>query len=453
MLLAMVLVIGDASMGYASEPAERAAAEAAARSAGDRQVPAVLGAVQAIAAGPRHSVALRSDGTVVVWGYNGYEPPGHWSPIPVPVCAVFEDGRCTRLLSGVIAVAAGEFHSLALLRDRTVVAWGFNGGGILGDGTRELRSTPVRVCAVGQVAPCSQFLSGVRSLAAGDLHSVAQLTDGTVVAWGWNFYGQLGDGTTDQRLTPVRVCAVGQVAPCSQFLTGVRSIATGGGHTLAAVDSVLAVAWGPNGSGQLGDGTVEERLTPVRVCAVGQTAPCTRFLNAVKAMAGGDTHSMALLGDGRAVTWGNNGDGQLGDGTAVGRLTPVRVCAMGQTAPCDRFLYGIRHISAGGNHSMAQLSSGGVLTWGANGDGQLGDGTYESRTTPVRVCAVGQAAPCTQFLFQIRAIAAGGYHSLALQPNYTVVAWGLNDLGQLGDGTTETRPIPVQVHAPWPYLS
>ncbi|MFY1655212.1 RCC1 domain-containing protein [Solwaraspora sp. WMMB762] len=412
----------------------------------------------ATAAGYSHSLALRSNGTVVAWGSNYFGELGNgqfdWgtTPVPVQVCAVGQIAPCTQFLNGVIAIAAGQYYSLALLRDRTVVAWGDNSTGQLGNGTYTVRSTPVRVCAVAQVAPCGQFLAGVRTLTAGIAHSLAQLTNGTAVAWGSNYYRQLGDSTAIDRTTPVPVCAVEQGTPCNRYLTGVRSLAAGGYHSLAVVDSALAVAWGRNDSGQLGDGTTTDRRTPVRVCATGQVAPCGQQLNAVRAVAGGISHSMALRGDGGLVSWGSNFAGKLGDGTTTDRLTPVRVCAAGQTAPCTQYLYGIRHIGAGGYHSMAQLSSGGVLTWGFNSLGQLGDGGYEDQLTPVRVCAVGQTAPCTQHLTLIRAVSAGSNHNLALQVDYTVIAWGYNFYGELGDGTTITRPVPVQVVAPRPAL-
>ncbi|WDZ84569.1 RCC1 domain-containing protein [Micromonospora cathayae] len=407
----------------------------------------------AIAAGFGHSIALRSNGTVVAWGDNTYHQLGDGtdttSLVPVQVCAVGEVAPCGRFLSGVTAIAAGGFHSLAILRNGTVVSWGWNGEGQLGDGTFDQRLVPVQVCAVGQVAPCGQFLSGVSGIAAGGLHSLARLgASSAVVSWGWNADGQLGNGTTTESPVPVRVCAVGQVAPCSQFLTTARTLAGGYWHSLAVVGNADAVGWGYNGEGELGDGTTTSRSTPVRVCAVGQVAPCSRFLTAVNAVSAGANHSLARLGDGSVVSWGYNALGQLGDGTTTTRLTPVRVCAVGETAPCTRFLYQVRIIAAGADHSMAQLSSGGVITWGYNAEGQLGDGTTTSRSVPVRVCAVGEVAPCTRFLILIRGIAAGTFHSMALQPNYTVATWGGNSFGQLGDGTTENRLTPVQVLAP-----
>ncbi|MEU6218221.1 hypothetical protein ABZ845_11985, partial [Streptomyces sp. NPDC047022] len=366
---------------------------------------------------------------------------------PVRVCAPGQTAPCTRFLTDVVGIAAGTGRSLALRKDGTVLAWGDNGFGELGDGTTTSRVTPVRVCAPGQTAPCTRFLTDVVGVAAGTNHSLALRKDGTVLAWGNNGGGELGDGTFTNRVTPVRVCAPGQMAPCTRFLTDVRTIAARGGHSLALRKDDTVLAWGTNGFGQLGDGTTTNRRTPVRVCAPGQTAPCTRFLTSVHAIDAGRTHSLALVKDGAALAWGENTFGELGDGTTTNRRTPVRVCAPGQTAPCTRFLTGVHAIAAGRTHSLALGKDGAALAWGNNGIGQLGDGTTTNRVTPVRVCAPGQTAPCTRFLTDVRTITAGGRHSLALGKD-AALAWGNNGFGQLGDGTTTNRRTPVPVCAP-----
>ena len=130
-------------------------------------------------------------------------------------------------------------------------------------------------------------------------------------------------------------------------------------------------------------------------------------------MAGGGSHSLALLNNGTVFAWGLNSSGQLGDGTTT-HTAPVRVCAPGQTAPCTRFLRHVRAISAGSFQSLALRPNGTVLSWGDNSRGEVGDGTRINRTTPVRVCAVGQTAPCTRFLTGVRSVAAGDLHSLAI---------------------------------------
>ncbi|MBP2329548.1 alpha-tubulin suppressor-like RCC1 family protein [Kibdelosporangium banguiense] len=177
-------------------------------------------------------------------------------------------------------------------------------------------------------------------------------TSRTVLAWGEN-WGQLGDGTDTNRSVPVPVCAVGETAPCHRFLSGVTKIAAAGGHSLALTSGGRVLAWGANQEGQLGDGTLIDRSVPVPVCAVGETAPCHRFLTGVTGIDGGYLHSVATVSGGRALAWGDNQHGQLGDGTNTNRSVPVPVCAVGETAPCHRFLTGVTKIAAALRHSLA----------------------------------------------------------------------------------------------------
>jgi alpha-tubulin suppressor-like RCC1 family protein len=295
----------------------------------------------------------------------------------------------------VTATAAGWQHSLALLDDGTVRAWGANGDGQLGDGTTTDRSTPVAVSG----------LTGVTAIAAGDVHSLALLDDGTVRAWGFNGQGQLGDGSTTRSSTPVVV----------SDLTGVTAIAVGGFHSLALRGDGTVVAWGYNGDGQLGDGTTTSRTTAVAVSD----------LTGVTAIAAGHVHSLALLQGGTVRAWGANGVGQLGDGSTTDRSTPVAVSG----------LTGITAIAAREFHSLALRGDGTVVAWGWNGDGQLGDGSTTDRSTPVAVSD----------LTGVTAVAAGGYHSLALRGDGTMRAWGFNRDGQLGDGSTTRSSTPVVV--------
>ncbi|MGW7671901.1 RCC1 domain-containing protein [Streptomyces sp. NPDC054775] len=388
-----------------------------------RVVAVAVAALMATAASPGVRQAPAADAgkpevTTLAWGDNGSGQLGDGTTInrstPVSVCAPGRTAPCTRFLTDVVGIAAGTTNSLALRKDGTVLAWGDNGSGQLGDGTTVNRRTPVRVCAPGQIAPCTRFLTDVVDIAAGTSHSLALRKDGTVLAWGNNGGGQLGDGTSANRTTPVRVCAPGQTAPCTRFLTHVHTIAAGRTHSLALGKDGTAFAWGENGFGELGDGTNTNRRAPVRVCAPGQTAPCTQFLTHVHTIGAGRTHSLALRDGGAALAWGNNGAGQLGDGTTVNRRTPVPVCAPGQTAPCTQSLTHVRTITAGGRHSLALGKDGTAFAWGENGFGELGDGTTTNRSTPVRVCAPGQTAPCTRFLTDVHTIDGGGQHSLAL---------------------------------------
>ena len=199
----------------------------------------------------------------------------------------------TKPEAGISSIAAGASHSLALLHDGTVMAWGQNSSGQLGDGTNSSRPTPTPIPG----------LTNVHAIAAGGSHSLALLHDGTVMAWGANYAGQMGDGTTTPQQSPTPVHGV----------TNVRVVSAGGLHSLALLHDGTVMAWGSNTSGQLGDGTATRRGAPVPTLC-----PCD-----TNAIAAGDRHSLALLQDGTIMSWGTNSEGQLGDGTTESRPTPA----------------------------------------------------------------------------------------------------------------------------------
>lgn len=402
---------------------------------------------------PAHAddgASLAGRGFPMTWGGNSDGQLGDGSTAgistrPVQVC----DGPECPPLDDVIAVDGGNSHSIALRADGTVWTWGANTAGQLGDGTNIARGTPVRVCAVGATAPCTSFLTGVKAISAGASYNLALRLDGTVVAWGFNGVGQLGDGTsTNSRTVPVEVCAVGAMAPCgSNVLTLVTGISAGVDHSLVVRSTGNAFAFGNNAAGKLGDGTTANRSTPVLVCAVGATAPCTMTpLPNVKAVSAGSTHSVAVQTTGAALAWGSNTVGQLGDGTTgMERSTPASVCAVGASAPCGSFLTNVRSVAAGAAATTVVRNDGTAVSWGSNTAGKLGDGTTTDRNTPVQVCAKGATAPCSSFLTGVTAVATGLFHALALKSDATVQAWGSNATGQLGDLTTASSPVPVEV--------
>ena len=228
--------------------------------------PGPCGTEIAIAAGSYHTVALKSDGTVWTFGdnyygqlgdgnsggdYSSYDP-GIDSNTPVQVVGPGGSG----FLTDIIAIAAGWYHTVALKSDGTVWAWGSNGNGRLGDNTTIERHMPVQVHGEGDIG----FLTDIIAISAGWKHTVALKSDGTVWAWGYNGYGQLGDGTTTDRHTPVQVHGEGDIG----FLTDIITISAGGWHTVALKSDGTVWAWGYNLYGQLGDGTTTERHTPVQ---------------------------------------------------------------------------------------------------------------------------------------------------------------------------------------------
>ncbi len=354
--------------------------------------PAAL-SIKAIAAGGAQSLAVAADGTVWEWGARWWPPlVGAVNVTPPPEWSRPAPGQVSGL-SGVVAVAAGWSHSLAAKGDGTVWAWGGNEAGQLGDGTRTPRPAPVQVSG----------LSGVTAVAAGWSHCLALKGDGTVWSWG-------NDNSPMPRLTPVQ----------AGTLSGVVAVAAGNAYSLALKNDGTVWGWGFNRDGRLGDGTTTDQAMPAPV----------RGLTGVIAIAAGASHSLALKRDGTVWAWGWNYSGQLGDGTNAVQTQPVQV----------RGLVGVVAIAAGYTHSLAMKGDGTVWAWGKNDvgqfSGQLGDGTSTSQSTPVQVSGLREAV----------AIAAGGVHSLALKGDGTILAWGSNQDGQLGDGTP-LRPTlaPVSV--------
>ncbi len=378
--------------------------------------------VIAVAAGGTHTIELKSDGTVWAWGWNNFGQLGDGtttdSLAPIQVSG----------LTDVTAIAAGDVHSIALKNDGTIWAWGFNRAGQLGDGTTIYSSTPVQVSG----------LTDVTAIAAGSYHSIAIKTDGTVWAWGWNRGGQLGVETTETCVFPLMEWSC-STTPVQSNITDVTAIAAGSYHSIAIKTDGTVWTWGNNYYGQLGDGTTTNSITPVQVSG----------LTDVTAIAAGNVHSVALKNDGTVWTWGNNYYGQLGDGTTTNSITPVQVSG----------LTGVAAIAGGGmqewstGYTIALKTDGTVWAWGSNEYGQLGATVTETcsvsfgrwgsistscSTTPVELSG----------LTGVAAISAGNSHTLALKTDNTVWAWGGNEYGQLGDGTTTNSTTPVQVITP-----
>jgi alpha-tubulin suppressor-like RCC1 family protein len=317
-------------------------------------------------------------------------------------------------------------------------AWGYNFYGELGDNSTTDRPVPVPVTSTGVLAGKT-----VVALAAGGNtdsgHSLALCSDGTVAAWGDNEYGDLGDNTTAQHLVPVAVNTASGVS--ALYGKTVVAIAAGWYHSLALCSDGTVAAWGYNQYGQLGDNTTTERHAPVAV----NTNSGVSALNGktVVAIAAGWEHSLALCSDGTVAAWGYNNRGQLGDNTTTQRNAPVAV----NTTPGLSVLSNktVVAIGAGGAHSLALCSSGTVAAWGDNQYGELGDHTTaQYRAVPVAVnTSSGVSALSNK---TVAAIAVGATHNLALCSDGTVAGWGYNASGQIGDNTTLNRNAPVAVN-------
>jgi alpha-tubulin suppressor-like RCC1 family protein len=252
-----------------------------------------------------------------------------------------------------------------------------------------------------------------REVSSGNAHTCGVTSADKAYCWGYNGFGQVGDGTNIGRLKPVLV--VGGLL--------FRQISAGYHHTCGVTTTDRAYCWGSNSSGQLGDGTTTNRTSPVLVAG----GLLFRRISA------GGTHTCAFTTTLKAYCWGENGDGQLGDGTVTDRSTPVPVA--GGLA--------IRLVAAGRAHSCGVESvTNKAYCWGDNQQGQIGDNSVTDRLTPVPVAGNRQ----------YRGLTAGGFHTCASGLSSTVYCWGDGDKGQLGDGAGVDRLTPVVVLGSFNFL-
>lgn len=509
---------------------------------------AISGVVQVVASG-NNSLVVRADGTVRAWGGNGGAVLGDGTGVeqPLPVCSLLSgvkslsnagshglalmqdssvwswgvgsfgllgDGLVTSHVvaspkkiqgfTGVVAVASGYLHSVALRSDGTVWAWGSNTSGQLGNGTTNDSGVPMQVAG----------LSGITSIAAGKNHSVARRNDGAVFAWGDNAFGQLGDGTQTDRWSPVRLTGftASSVFASDNHSQAIRADGTlwgwGDGTSLGLVSpgiiqyvttptklvtftNVVQVSnqYGLNGilradgtvwylgsglTGRYGGNLVSDVETqfvlpkPAIGVAVGQdhvmvllndgtvqvmggnsnselgrpdltssdpfVAPdagpgCTfatqKLLTTGQRISNGRTLTMIVRGDGTVWGAGSNDLGQMGIGLIS---NPVR------TARQVPGLAGMAGVSTRNKHVLAVGADGRVWSWGGNSLGQIGDGTFTNRLSPVLVPGLNG----------VKRVAAGGNHSLALKTDGTVWGWGSNAVGELGTGVPIPTLVPTQ---------
>lgn len=454
--------------------------------------------VLALALGGSHSCALLEGGEVRCWGGDESGQLGDGGNAARRATAAPVSG----LDAPAVSLAAGYSHTCAALANGTVRCWGENGEGQLGDGTREDRSQPVAVlglpaggiralaagvtssCAIagagaalhcwgaqypllgfGEDSPTARAYPGLEAglvaLGAGDYHYCALTSGGQLKCFGENIFGQFGNG---------EIGAGSDVETAAGLLDGVTQVDAGRQHTCARARDGALQCWGDNRFGQLAQDITSERLVPTQVSGldsgvlavgVGAYHACALGMNGqvkcwgvntaqqlgnggsglsrvpvdvvdlgpgVRALAVGGNSACAITAERRVKCWGANFSNQLGIGGPPDTSTPRPVLGLGEVD--------VLSIGVGREHACALMSGGLVKCWGDNAYGQLGDGTRIQRATAVDVAGLPPG---------IRAIAAGYLHTCAITAGSGLKCWGINENGQLGDGSNTDRLTPVDV--------
>ena len=311
--------------------------------------------------------------------------------------------ECVRLRQ----LDAGNHQACAVTTAGSVQCWGSNQNGELGNGHTALNGEPL-----GPVVGLTSGISDVETAGQGSKatfsHTCALAVTGTVSCWGWNVFGQLGDGTTTDSYVPVAV----------KGLANVREIGVAALHTCSITNKHGVVCWGANSHGQLGNETTTDSLSPVAVSGLS---------SGVRSLALGDGgSSCALTLSGKVLCWGENRSGQLGNGTTSDTSLPQQVSGIPPVSA----------LSTGLDHTCAVTTTGALYCWGHNAFGQLGDGTTTSTTSPVLVSGLSAVA----------SVSAGGYFTCAVTKKGAAFCWGSNQVGALGNGSNVSQSlVPIAV--------
>ncbi len=354
---------------------------------------------ESIVTGDNHTCAILNDNSLACWGSNRFGQLGSGTAggeESTPVAVDLGAGRTAK------AVSVGGNHTCAVLDDDTLRCWGHNGFGQLGDNTLADKASPTTITLGGNT---------VKFISTGENHTCAILDDDSLSCWGDNDYGQLGDNSTTDRRAPTSISLGTNTA---------KFISARNRHTCAILDDDSLSCWGYNGAGQLGDGTTVDKDEPTAVNLGSNTA---------KVVSVGKNHTCAVLDDDSLSCWGDNGFGQLGDGSTTDRSSPIAVMLGSGRS--------VRTISVGRDHVCATLDNSALKCWGSNSFGQLGYGAPVYRDVPTAV-DLGTATA--------KATGVGNNHTCVILDDDSLSCWGNNQSGQLGNGNTSNSDDPVAVN-------
>jgi alpha-tubulin suppressor-like RCC1 family protein len=348
-----------------------------------------------VACGRHYTAAIKTDGTLWMWGQDNYGQLGD-----ADIANKSSPGQTVAGGTNWSQVAAnGGRHGAAIKNDGTLWTWGFNSSGQLGNGTGISAGSPAQTISGG---------TNWSQVSCGYNNTMAIKADGTLWVWGDNTGGYLGDGSNTNRSSPIQTIIGG---------TTWQAVSCGGtGNTLAVKTDGSIWSWGWNGNGQLGNGTTTPTTAPAH------NAPTPTWLHS----SGGYLHTAAIKPDHSLWVWGNNTYGQLGNGTTASESNPIQTTAGGTNW---------KQVSCGYHHTAAIHLDGSLWTWGENSAGQLGNGTTVNTSNPIQTIGGGN---------NWKFVVCGHHHTAAIKNDGTLWLWGDNTAGQLGDGTTVGTSSPTQ---------
>ena len=348
-----------------------------------------------------HTMVIKNDGTLWAWGWNNSGQVGV-SPHGDPVLSPVRIGTSSDWET--VFIGESSTSTIALRNDGTLWAWGSGMYGVLGNGSGSAYAYP----SPFQIG----FANNWESVSTISGSTLAIKKDGTLWAWGENSYGQLGDGSTTQRVSPVQIGTDSDWASVEISHTEYSGYST---FTLAIKKDGTLWAWGRNNYGQLGDGSTTDRHSPVQIGSAGNWASVS--INC------GST--MAIKKDGTLWAWGANSYGQLGDGSTIDKHSPIQIGSAGNWAS----------VSINTGSTMAIKKDGTLWAWGLNNSGQVGDGSTTDRHSPVQI----------GFASNWASVSINTGSTMAIKKDGTLWGWGANSYGQVGDGSTTNRHSQVQI--------
>ncbi len=377
--------------------------------------------------GGSFTLAVLASQKIYAWGNNRWGQLGFGTVIdsvkPIEITKYFH----LKPEEKVANIYASFRSSNLLTTEGRLFAWGNNEFGQLGDNSTNNHNIPIEVTSkLGLV-----YGEKISQMTTGGFHTLLVTSLGRVFSWGYNEYGQLGDGTNIYKNVPVEITKMFNLMNDEE----IENLGAGLGHSMLTTSLGRIFTWGNNEYSQLGDNTSNKRNHPSDI---------SKFINykkdeKIKKISLGSLHTFIVTTIGRVFAFGNNDNGQLGDIATKTCVKPIDITERFNTLPDEIII----NIIAGRNYSLALTSLGRIFSWGNNNNGQLGIASYITGSTgPLEITdkIVNNDEEWIVNIFS----GATSTHSYAVSSNRKIYAWGNNEQGQIGEGTTVEKSLPFE---------